>query len=112
MEDDALYPNPADIVRTTAKQLNEEHPEVSDDEVWATLTTCEGYQKALKPYLISRIEQIKSMSEVDFNGKESVEEVGIRYLIFSLVGKELQELLTKIEVTSKIVNHYKKEDAT
>ena len=110
-DNEIIIPDPAETIRGVVKDLGPkpEAPKVTDDELWSNFVNYTEYQKALKPYLEDRIARISSMSEIDFNGKESAQEIGIRYLICSAVAKELQDIITKIEVTNKILKEQKKE---
>ena len=107
--DEALFPDPAEIVRNTIKTLDSSTPNMNNDELWASIAKYVGYRKALRPYIEDRIAKLQSMSEINFNGKEKAEEVGIRYLICSAVAHELQDIITKIEVTGQVIDQLKKD---
>jgi len=114
MEDnDTLIPDPAQIIRSVIKESHTEttevNPGMNNDELWAQLNNTPSYKKALKPYLENRIEILKNMMEIDFNGKESAKEVGLRYLLCSGIAKELSDIIVKAEVSFKVINDIKKE---
>lgn len=108
IESDSIVPNIAEFTRATVREIEEVAPNVSTDEMWASLGKYTAWSRALKPYLIERIEQLKTMSEIDFNGKESVDEIGIRYLICGGIAKELQDIITKVETTKLVMEQLKK----
>lgn len=91
-------------VIATAKRILEK-PKEEDEvaEAIASLTQYAGWARGLKPYIEARIERLKEMSEVNFDGNEKVEDVGFRFLVCSSIAKELQDILTRVEATTKVV---------
>lgn len=103
MQSDATVPDIAEFTRATVREIEHSAPVVSSDEVWASISKYNGWNKALKPYMEERIEQLKTMSEIDFSGRESVSDVGIRYMICGGIAKELQDIINKVEVTKAVL---------
>ena len=80
------------------------------DELWYYLRQYNGWVKALKPYLEARIEAYKTLAEAKFDGTETMEEIGVRFTLGSLVINELQAIIDKVEVTSQVVAERKKKE--
>lgn len=108
-ENDAVIPDIAEFARATVREIEEIPQGSSLDETWASLGKYAVWSKALKPYLLDRIDSLIHMSEIDFNGKETTSEIGIRYLICGGIAKELQDIITKVEMTKQVMEQIKKE---
>lgn len=111
---DAIIPDAAEFVRSTVKELDKSKEvdntsqATSLDQLWAALIKYNSWNKALKPYLEDRIKVMKNMTEINFDGQETAGEIGIRYLICSGIGKELQDIIDKVEQTSAVLASMKK----
>jgi hypothetical protein len=113
-ESDAIMPNSVDnaeYVREVVREIDQTAPTNNYDEIWASAAKYSFWGKGLKPYLQERIEMLKSMSEVNFSGKETVEQIGIRYLICGGIAKELEDIIVKVEQTKKVLDDQRKENA-
>lgn len=111
-DNDAIIPDAAEFVRDTIREIDQTAPTNNYDEIWASAAKYSFWGKGLKPYLEERIEMLKSMSEVNFTGKETVEQIGIRYLICGGIAKELQDIIIKVEQTKKVLDDQRRENGT
>jgi len=111
MDNDAIIPDVAEFTRKIVKEIEDTTPNVSTDEMWASLSKYNAWRLAVKPYLEDRIERLKTMSDINFSGKEKIEEIGIRYMICGGIAKELQDIINKVEVTKFVLSQQKKENA-
>ncbi len=89
------------------KVLEEKSVEDELAEVLASGSGSVFWTRGLKPYLETRIERQKEMSEVDLDGSESLQEVGTRFLICSTIAQELQNIISRVEVTAQVVKEQK-----
>jgi len=108
IDSDAITPNIADFARTTIREIDEVSQISNLDELWASLAKYNAWNGALKPYLKERIDVLKNMSEINFSGKETVEQIGIRYLICGGIAKELQDIIDKVEQTRAALDNIKR----
>lgn len=95
-------------VKATAKQILEK--DTRDDKVAgaiANLRGISGWVEGLKPFIEARIERLKGMAEVDLDGKESLAEIGLKYVLCSAVASELADILMMVEENSRIVDEKK-----
>ena len=89
------------------KVLEEKSVEDELAEVLASGSGSAFWTRGLKPYLETRIERQKEMSEVNLDGSESLQEVGTRFLICSTIAQELQNIISRVEVTAQVVKEQK-----
>jgi len=101
MDSDAVIPDEKDMgIKSIVDRLNEIKEKTADekyDELFYMLNQYGGWVEGLKPMIQARIEAYKEMREVDFKGNESMSEVGMKFLLSSLVANELQDLLDQVE---------------
>jgi len=71
------------------------------DELFYNLKSYNGWVKGLKPLLEDRIKAYKELSEITFTGSEDLREVGLKFLISSLVKSELQDILDHVELRAE-----------
>jgi len=102
MSENALLPDLGKMIKTTIKEVKPPK-DVGDDLGWARIGKSPDWTVLIKPYLEDRILSLKAMTDVDLDGKESVEEVGVRFLICTAIGRELQNLIDLIEQTKEVV---------
>lgn len=108
-QSDSIIPDIAEFTRSTVREIETTAPVISNDELWASMAKYTPWIKAVKPYLLERIDSLKHMSEIDFNGKEKIEEIGIRYLICGGIAKELEDIINKVDQTKAVLEQIKKQ---
>jgi hypothetical protein len=111
---DAILPDMSKHVFSTSKKVLESRPKgeaEKREEAINSLNNALGWHKGLKPYIEKRIESLKLMLDVDLDGKESVEEVGIRFIVSSSIAAELQDILSMVQTISMVKEEAKKKDA-
>ena len=109
MSQDALIPDLGQIIKTTIKEIQPSE-DVGDDVGWARIGKSPDWTVLLRPYLEDRISSLQAMTEVDLDGKESVEEVGVRFLICTAIGRELQNLVDLVEQTKEVIVEKEQEE--
>jgi hypothetical protein len=106
-----LIPEFDETVHKTTKQIlaKEEVKSVAEKtaESIAALRGVEGWANGLRPYIEERIKRLKEMSEVNLDGKETMAEIGLRFTISSAIASELNDLLVKVDATTKVVEERK-----
>lgn len=109
MSQDALIPDLGQMIKTTIKEVKPPE-DVGDDLGWARIGKSPDWTVLLRPYLEDRISSLQAMTEVDLDGKESVEEVGVRFLICTAIGRELQNLVDLVEQTKEVIVEKEQEE--
>jgi hypothetical protein len=113
MTEEALIPDLDRKVFKTIQKVEETKPKSEGEkrsEAIASLKGYVGWEKGIKPYIEARISSLKTLMEVDFDGKETVNDVGLRFLLCSQVAKELQDILNWVEVTAESVEAREKKE--
>ena len=98
-EDWAVKKAVRDIKKERIKTADEKH-----DELWHALSGSRAWLGALKPYLETRIKTLKEMADVELTGGEDLKEIGLKFLVSSLVANELQAILNRVETTTKMID--------
>ena len=109
--EEALMPDLDKGVYKTIRQVRESRPKSEGEkraEALAALIGYGGWEGGLKPYLKERIETLKAMSEVKFDGTETLLEIGTKYSLSSVIADELQSLLDLVEVNYKVIEDLEK----
>jgi len=109
--EEALMPDLDKGVYKTIRQVRESRPKSEGEkraEALATLIGYGGWEGGLKPYLKDRIETLKAMNEVKFDGTETVLEIGTRYSLSSAIADELQSLLDLVDVNYRVIEEQTK----
>jgi hypothetical protein len=91
-------------VRRIIDQIDEIKDKTDDekyDELFYYLNQYNGWVNGLKPVIEDRIKAYRQLNEVAITGKESVSEVGTRFIIASLVAKELEGLIEMVEARAR-----------
>ncbi len=110
-DSDAIIPDVAQIIRDTAKKVSEKPIVYVKDDDWANLGNSPLWKQTVLPYLADRVTAWKEMREVKLDGEESVEEVGIRYLLCTAVAEELQSFVREVELRTKTFNEQVKKQS-
>ena len=114
MIDDNILPDEKDLTKSNVfarinKEINETGEEFKTDELFYWMTDYRGWVKALKPYIESRIEVFRQMEEDFLQWGDSMDEIGIRYMLCRFVAKELQGIIDHVETTSGQIKKMKEE---
>lgn len=105
MQADSPIPDPAKIIRTAVRDIEQGKAEQEKKEKsWAELGRSVLWGRLLKPYLKDRITSLKLMTEVNLSGRETVSEVGTRFLLCSAIAGELQSLIDLVEQTRWVMD--------
>jgi len=108
MEDEAVVPDErgyGKLFNSIQEDLKETEPELRQDEMCAQFSQTNYWLTLFKPMLESRIEVYKHLTEVRFDGTESMAEIGVRFTLSSLVAQELQNIINTIELTTQVVKN-------
>jgi len=106
MDEQPLIPDLDRKVFKTIQKVEESRPKSEGEkrsEAIASLRGYVGWDKGIKPYIEARISNLKTLAEIEFDGKETVSEVGLRFLLCNQVAKELQDILNWVEITAESV---------
>lgn len=110
---DAITPDLNKSFFGTVKAVRESKPKsegLKREDAIHSIKNSLGWEKGLKPYIEARMESLRMMLEVELDGKESMQELGIRFSICSAIGQELQDLISMVESTAAAVERIKQKD--
>jgi hypothetical protein len=115
MDDNAVTPDEqgfGKLFNKLQEDIESSKPiELKQEDMMAQFSQTNYWQSLFKPMLEDRIEAYAHLSEVKFNGMETMEEIGVRFTLSSLVAKELQDIINTVELTTQVVNEAKEKNA-
>lgn len=109
MNEEAIIPDLGKMIKTTIKEVKPPE-DAGNDLGWARIGKSPDWTVLLKPYLEDRILSLRAMTDVDLDGKESVQEVGVRFLICTAIAGELQNLIDLVEQTRMVIDEKEQEE--
>lgn len=110
---EALLPELDNKVFKTIEEIEKSRPKGEAEKREGAIASNAGFvgwEKGLKPYIKKRIESLEKMLEVNLDGKESISEIGLRYVICSSLAKELQDIINRVSLLDRIVTEKRKKE--
>ena len=104
--DDVVIPDEKDlsaknVFQRIKKQVDEKSEESKTENLYYLLNNYNGWLNGLKPYIQERIRVFKEMEEINFSGNETMQDIGVRYMICHFIASELQRIIDRVEIISE-----------